>query len=284
VIFYLVVPPLHGTERSPTDPVSILLLPVWPTSSYWFIWALGIFTILAWTISRIPVKWQLIGATLLAMVSTTPGVLDTNNVGWDRVAQNFAFFLVALYAPRLVYRLAARVRPWHAALLMVIYATLALVIAYLGVGRIPGVILLECAVAVAMTIAVSKVLARVTFLDIVNRLGRQSFPLYLLHLFPIAITLALITPVSDNEVLLEWAPAWPYVLASMILIVTLYLFKVTRRFTWLWVSPFRRDRRASTRPAGQKQPRRRDPVVGPQGATEGSPRSGRDEPSNPGGS
>ena len=238
--FYLVVPHLRGTERSPTDLLNIALLPIWPTSSYWFIWALAVFTLLAWLLRKLPVKLQIGLAVALAILSTTPGGLDLDNVGWDRVAANFIFFISAVYFAHPVYRLAARVRVWHAVVLVVTYVGLAALLVLLHLSRIPGLILVESVVAVAMGVALATLLVRVKWLNFMNVLGQYSFQIYLLHLFLVAGALALLAPWAESVWLQRAGNALPFLLAAVVLVASLYLAKFLRRYSFLWVSPFRK--------------------------------------------
>ena len=250
VVFYLVVPHLRGTERSPTDLVNIALLPVWPTSSYWFIWALAIFTLLAWLLRKLPVRVQLVLAGVVAILSTTPGLLDLDNVGWDRVVANFVFFLAAVYFPHTFYRLAARVRLWHAFALVALYAGVAVLLVPLHFSRVPGLILLESAIAIAMGVALATLLVRVKWLNFMNVLGQYSFQIYLLHLFLVAGALALVAPFADSPALERAGNVLPFALAAVVLVLSLYLAKFLRRFSFLWVSPLRRRQTKSvSRPA-----------------------------------
>ena len=239
VAFYLVVPHLRGTERSPTDLLNIVLLPVWPTSSYWFIWALAIFTLLAWLLRKLPIRLQLLLAGVVAALATTPGVLDLGNVGWDRVAANFIFFITAVYFPHSIYRLAARVRVWHAAVLVAAYLGLAVLIVPLHLSRVPGLILLESVVAVAMGVTLATLLVRVRWLKFMSTLGQYSFQIYLLHLFLVASALVLLAPFAESPWLERAGNVLPFLLAAIVLVASLYLAKLLRRFSFLWVSPFR---------------------------------------------
>ncbi|MCU1447407.1 acyltransferase family protein [Cryobacterium sp.] len=249
VVFYVVVPHLRGAESSPTDLRNVALLPVWPTSSYWFIWAMVLFTLGAWLLRKVPPSITIPAAALVALASTTTGGLDLNNVGWDRIMQNFVFFLAAIFIPHATYRFAARIRPWHAVAFMVVYAGLAIATALLHLSRVPGVVLIVSVIGVAMTIALSEKLAKMRGLGFVNTLGAHSFQIYLLHLFVVAIVLAVVAPLADLPALQQIANLLPWALAAFALYVSLLLFKMLRRFSWLWVSPFKRRTTKKPRPS-----------------------------------
>ncbi|WP_158251171.1 acyltransferase family protein [Cryobacterium sp. Y11] len=240
VLFYLVVPYLRLTDTTPTDLLTIALLPVWPTSSNWFIWALAIFTLLAWLLREVPVRVQIGVAGLLAVLATTPNMLDFDNVGWDRVAANFFFFVVAVYFPHTAYRLAARVRVWHAAALVVAYFGLAVLLVPLHLSRVPGLVLIESVVAVAMGVALATLLVRVKWLNFMNVLGQFSLQIYLVHLFLVASALALVAPIAELPWLESAANVLPFALAAIVLVLSVYLSKFLHRFPFLWVSPFRK--------------------------------------------
>jgi uncharacterized membrane protein YcfT len=249
VVFYVVVPHLRGAESSPTDLRTIALLPIWPTSSYWFIWAMVLFTLGAWLLRKVQPTITIPVAALVAVAATTSGGLDLNNVGWDRLMQNFVFFVTAIFIPHATYRFAARIRPWHAVAFMLLYAALAVATALLHLSRVPGVVLTVSIVGVAMTIALSEKLSTVRGLGFVNTLGAHSFQIYLLHLFVVAIVLAVVAPIADLPALQQIANLLPWALAAFALYVSLLLFKLLRRFSWLWVSPFKKRTAKSPRPS-----------------------------------
>jgi uncharacterized membrane protein YcfT len=249
VAFYVVVPHLRGTESSPTDLRTIALLPIWPTSSYWFIWAMVLFTLAAWLLRKVPPSITIPAAALVALAATTSGGLDLNNVGWDRVMQNFVFFVTAIFIPHATYRFAARIRPWQAVAFMLIYAALAVATALLHLSRVPGVVLAVSIIGVAMTIALAEKLSKVRALGFVNTLGAHSFQIYLLHLFVVAIVLAIVAPIADLPALQQISNLLPWALAAFALYTSLLLFKLLRRFSWLWVSPFKKRTARTRRPS-----------------------------------
>lgn len=250
VIFYLVVPHVRESERAPTDVLTIALVPIWPTSSYWFIWALALFALIAWLVRRVPVWLQLTLSGLLAVASSTPGLLDTNNVGWDRVFQNLFFFLIALYGASQLHQLVEKVRIWHVVVLAVAYVFMAILLIPFHGARIPGLVLVEGAIAIALTVSASTLLVRVRWLAFVSALGRASLTIYLIHVFVIALVVALVAPISASAPLVLLANFLPIGLAIIALGASLLLGRFLRRMTWLWVNPFRpRQHRRGPTPA-----------------------------------
>src|SRR3954454_16194295 len=84
--FYFVLP-LGITDIGdlPADsPLSLGLILVWPSSSYWFLYALAIFTLAMWLLRALPVSLHIALAAVLSVL-TTSGVIETHNVGWNRV-------------------------------------------------------------------------------------------------------------------------------------------------------------------------------------------------------
>jgi peptidoglycan/LPS O-acetylase OafA/YrhL len=110
----------------------------------------------------------------------------------------------------------------------------------LHLSRVPGLILLESAVAVAMGVALATLLVRVKWMNFMNTLGQYSFQIYLLHLFLVAGALALLAPFADSPWLQRSGNFLPFLLAAIVLVASLYLAKILRRFSFLWVSPFRK--------------------------------------------
>ena len=131
-------------------------------------------------------------------------------------------------------------RVWHAVVLVVTYVGLAALLVLLHLSRIPGLILVESVVAVAMGVALATLLVRVKWLNFMNVLGQYSFQIYLLHLFLVAGALALLAPWAESVWLQRAGNALPFLLAAVVLVASLYLAKFLRRYSFLWVSPFRK--------------------------------------------
>ncbi|PPG28186.1 hypothetical protein C5D04_00220 [Rathayibacter sp. AY1D2] len=279
VVFYLIVPFSRSEATSPTDPLNVLVLPILPSSSYWFIWALAIFSILAWAIRKVPRWIQLSVAGLLSVASTTTGLLDTDNIGWDRVLQNFIFFLVAMFIPRTFYRFAARVKVWQALALAVSYIGIIAVIVAFDANRIPGVILIASSVAIVLGIAGSQYLVKVRALKIFVTMGQQSFQIYLLHLFVIAVVVAFVPLLGETNVPTGPATVFPFALTVFSLWASLFLFQSLRRFSWLWVSPFSTGKSQKKRLAAKEA---RSAAVQPTAVESAAPVAPADEPADAG--
>jgi peptidoglycan/LPS O-acetylase OafA/YrhL len=104
-------------------------------------------------------------------------------------------------------------------------------------------------IGVAMTIALAEKLSKVRALGFVNTLGAHSFQIYLLHLFVVAIVLAIVAPIADLPALQQISNLLPWALAAFALYTSLLLFKLLRRFSWLWVSPFKKRTARTRRPS-----------------------------------
>jgi len=96
-VFYLVVPGVSGElgELHATHPLTLALLLVWPSSRYWFLYALFLFILLAWLLRRLPAAVQV---GLLAVVSTffTTGLVQTPNLGWNRIGALAVFYVAGV--------------------------------------------------------------------------------------------------------------------------------------------------------------------------------------------
>lgn len=255
-LFYLVVPGLGGGlgELSATDPRALLLLLVWPSSSYWFLHALLIFTLVRWLVAPAPAWAQLVGSALVSTAFTS-GLVATGDVGWDRVGGLFFFFTAGAVLAAPVKTAVARARPRHLAALalagaLVTGALLA------GLRWVPMLVLAGQVVAVAFGLVLCALLPSGggplgRLRRGLSALGEETFTIYLIHLFLIVPAAALVGAVDPS-----WSRGVDVAVQLALSAAALYgsylLARQVRRVRWLylppaWMLPDRR--RPAARPA-----------------------------------
>lgn len=241
-VFYLVVPNVRadGAGEAANDPLALLLILVWPISSYWFIYALFVFTVVFWACRALP-PWVLLGAALVASVLTSSGLLDTDNVGWNRMIEYLVFFVAGAYFHRRVYTAVERIGALGAiGVLFGFGAVAAAATAIPRLGGIPGVAFVGQVLALAAGFALATWLVRLRPLGWLGYVGVRSLNVYLVHIFVIAL---LVLPLALIPEVLDALPGRGLlVIAAMTAVVTALSIVLTRfltRASWLFVYPFR---------------------------------------------
>ncbi|PWJ48640.1 Uncharacterized membrane protein YcfT [Quadrisphaera granulorum] len=237
--FYLVVPNVRsdGAGAQASRPIFLALSPVWPTSSYWFIWALFLLTLVLWLVRR-GRPWLVVTIAALVSVASSSNLVVTGNVGWDRTAEYAVFFLAgAFYSKRLTQAVTAA-RP------VVPLVSVALLLLVAGAGAfvpgargVPGLALVGQVAAIVATATASKYVVRLRPLSWLSYLGARSLPLYLIHVFVIAI-IALGVSVAGLDRLSS--ATTPFLLLAMVVIVvvaSVLLGRVLARVRWLFTPP-----------------------------------------------
>lgn len=252
-IFYTVVPGTNGDLGAlpATDPRSILLLLVWPSNSYWFLYALFWFTLGVWALRQVPVWLKIAGAALIS-TAITSGIASLGNLGWNRTAALFLFFLLGSVFHRRIADAITASGPWTLVGLTAVYLAASIaVVAIPGARGIPFAVTLLQVLAVAAGFVASKYIAMVRPLaSVFSTIGEWSLQIYLLHIFIIVSMASLL------ELLL---PPIGGVLGALIItacaILTTYiavlLSKLTTKVRWLYVPPTTLRRKRARKPAGE---------------------------------
>ncbi|KQX05682.1 MULTISPECIES: acyltransferase family protein [unclassified Leifsonia] len=247
--FYLVIPGLSGElgELPASNPISLALILIWPSSSYWFIYALAVFAFAAWALRKLPPVVHVVLAALLSS-AVTAGLINSGNIGWNRVGALYVFYAFgALYAPR-VFAAVAKVSVQRTLLAAAALVASAAILFLLPARWVPFLVLLGQASAVALGVLLSAYLARLRMLSFVSTMGAESLQIYLLHLFvivPIAGLLGIVLGGVNRGV----GIAIQIALVVVAIVVSLLLSKLTTRVRWLYVPPVIRRRRTAA-PAG----------------------------------
>lgn len=251
-VFYFAVPGLNGElgELPATSPYALPLILFWPSSSYWFLYAMFLFTLFAWLLRGLPVAARV---GIAAAVSTvfSSGLVDSGNIGWNRVGALFVFFVIGIAFAKPIKALVERATAAQFALALAVTLACA-ALALFGFRWVPFLVLLGQLAAVACGLIASKALARVPALDVVSRLGDSSLQIYLLHLFVIVPAVAIVG-------LLQ--PSWPrpvdvavqLALTVLTLVLSMLLARLTARVHWLYLPPRRRRTPAASTPHGMTE-------------------------------
>lgn len=227
--------------------LSFLLLPVWPTTGLWFLYALVLYTLVAKLAQRLPAGVLLVPAAILSVLAAYDLVPTGDNPVWRSIALYLLFFALGARGAGLWRALAERTRAWWAVpALIVVPAAFAAFSAVPSAATGAARVLLST-VCVAACIVLATVLARVPVLSApFVAVGRRTLPIYVMHTLLLAAAAAVI-PVGGAP-----APVVAFGLCTAAILVCLALAAVLGRVPGVFAPPvaWTRDRggkRASTR-------------------------------------
>lgn len=248
---------LMGTE--------LVFAPVAPRLELWFVWALGVFFLLARLLRRVDSRVLLAATGLLCLL--TAGQLDLVNIGWTKAPQYWFFFVLGSRGRRGVLAV-GRAHPALLALGAATWAGATAAAQATGTSTALGVPALLAAAGVVAGIGASRLLARVRLL---RWLGARTLPVYLAHT-PVIIGLAALLAFSGAAAHLAPVASWLVpVVAAVAVLAALglprlphlgFLYEPPQRVVDASVSAWRRTvlrpRRpapAPPAPAGEAHPR-----------------------------
>jgi len=218
------------------------LILVWPhaSTSTWFLYALALYFVLAWSIRRLP-AWSQLTLAALVSIAFDADLLATGNMTLDKMATYFVFFLAAaLLGPRL-REAAGGVRPRHLVVAAAGYLGASVAVSAAGAMWVPGVRLAVSCLAVVFGVTLAVVLSGQPAMRWLELLGRRTLPIYVLHFYPVLVVSALLEPVAGR---IGWAaPVLPPLLTAVAILLSLGVERVTRRVPGLYTLPSVRLRR-----------------------------------------
>ncbi|WP_247674739.1 acyltransferase [Micromonospora sp. C51] len=249
----LALAPDFPTDRASDLGGLLAQLTVTP-SNLWYLYALALYFVVAKALRRFHPAVLLVAAGTLSAVAAA-GLVDTpGNRGG--VYQNLVFFLAGLYLRGYVLRFAEAVTGRRLLLAGAAYAVALAAVAATGTARLPGVAPLVSVLAVLFGVAVAVRLARRPAMgEPLAALGRQTLPIYVLHMPVLALLHRLIAePIAglDEPVRFALALGFPFSLTVAVLTISLGLHRLLLavRASWLFDLPGRGNaaRRPTFRP------------------------------------
>ncbi|MGL4340281.1 MAG: acyltransferase family protein [Rhodoglobus sp.] len=256
-----VFPVVRGDDGiSGRDPLNLLQLFVWPSSSYWFIYALALATLLAWLARRLN---QYLHLGLAAVISALfmSGILNLHNTGWNGLAEKYFFFVAGVVLSRQIYAAATKVRSWHVLTLVVLMLILAVPLMFFRNWIVQLLAFVATVAMLACVIAASVFLARLRSLQFVSYLGAQSFPIYILHLFVVTAATVLARWITQLPLFESYDFPPPRMVGAIIVVLvtvvtvvaSVYLSRWATKLPWLFIPPFAALKRRRLRQAPDSQ-------------------------------
>lgn len=200
-VFFTALPMVRsdGPRHSGRDAALLPLVLVAPGSIYWFLWALAVVTVVTWLLRRYPVA-SVVGAVLISG-AVTSGLVVTGVFAWDRTLAFLAPYVVGVHAGPWVVR-AVTAMTWRRVGLALGLAALVLaaLVAVPLTRRVPGAALLGQAAVLAAALGAAHLVAGQRWTRWPRDLGRRSLPLYLVHLYPVALLTILVERVPALHV------------------------------------------------------------------------------------
>jgi uncharacterized membrane protein YcfT len=225
--YFLVVPNPTGMDE--TNVVDLLLAPVRPSNGLWFLFALAVFFVVAKALDgRLDWRIQLAIAALISIWFFARA--DTGNIAWNGMGRYVLFFMVGLFFRDKITGFVER-RGLPTGLLFGL-AFVAFSAAVLLVrDRAPwitGALVLASLLAIAAGLLVSRFLVRFHGMRWLPWVGRNTLPVYVLHIFFVNILIGLVLLVSDQPWLEALRLAIPFAVALVSVLLAIGLWRVTR--------------------------------------------------------
>jgi uncharacterized membrane protein YcfT len=234
---FFVAMPLEVDPDNSADPKWLLWLPLLPGPSLWFLYALAVFSIVGKLMRRVPAPVQLAAAAVLSAFAGA-GLLQFDSFAWTFMARYLFFFILGYHARHLIERLARSTSLLKAVLAAGACVAGAAGAVALDLRDILGIAFLLNLFAVTFGVLFAAEIARFRVGRPLVVLGRQTLPVYLLHVHLLALVMLGVRQV-DLPVVVQFGA--PLVLAVALTALSLLTHRllVAAGATWLFALPSR---------------------------------------------
>ncbi|MFP5073007.1 acyltransferase family protein [Pseudonocardia nantongensis] len=226
------------------DTTALLLSPLVPAPSMWFLYALAVFSVAARLLRPVPAP-ALLAVTALLSALVGAGTIEIASFGWEFMARYAFFFVLGWHGRRLVERLAATASLPRVAVAGVVAAGAAAGAVLLGLHEVPGVAFVLNLLAVTGGVLVAAELVRWRIGRVVIALGRRTLPIYLTNVLVIGVVTTLLAglqlPAPAQYVMVALVTALAVVAALL-----LHRALLRARCGWLYDLPGRWAARPAT--------------------------------------
>lgn len=225
--YFLVVP--NPTGMDDTNLVDLALAPIRPSNGLWFLYALAVFFVAAKLLHG-RVDWR-IQLAVAAVISTWFFArADTGNIAWNGIGRYVLFFMIGLFFRDRIMRFVER-RGLPTGLLfsaLFLGFTAAVLLVRSRVPMVTGLLVLGSLLAIAGGLVVSRFLVRFEWMRWLPWIGRNTLPVYVLHIFFVNILIGLVLLARDEQWVRVLGPALPLVVATVAVVLSIGFWLLTR--------------------------------------------------------
>ncbi|MGO3885238.1 MAG: acyltransferase family protein, partial [Mycetocola sp.] len=225
-----------AARGEPINPLGALkqylLSPLEPRLELWFIWALGLFFVLAKVTRRAPYAAQIGTAAVISALALTDWtaltgspVGESMNVGWTGMAKYYLFFIAGLLLRQPITRAVNRLSPRRGAVILLVWLAMSLLSVGCGARAIPGFAFVTALCGVAAGFTLARALSRVPLLGF---LGSRTLPIYVTHTPVIILTVAALTPLLTTATHPVLAVVLPPAVAALSVTCAVFLDTAVR--------------------------------------------------------
>jgi uncharacterized membrane protein YcfT len=172
------------------NDINLLLAPVRPSNGLWFLYALALFFVIMKLLDG-RVDWRVQLALTAVQSAWFFARADTGNIAWNGIGRYFVFFMLGCFFRDRIMRLVERRGLPSGLILGLSFVGLAAGLITLD-GRVPFItsaLVFVSLLAVASGLVVARYLTRLSGASWVSTVGRNTLPIYVLHvLFVSGIT------------------------------------------------------------------------------------------------
>ncbi|RZT84763.1 acyltransferase-like protein [Pseudonocardia sediminis] len=181
---FAVLPTGTAPATATQSATGLLLSPVVPAPSLWFLYALAVFSLAARLLRRVPAAVLLV-VTAVSSAFVGAGTVEIGSFGWEFMARYAFFFVLGWHGRRLVGRLASATSPPRVLAGGLLAGAAAAAAVLLGVRDVPGVAFALNLLAVGVGVLLAAEIVRWRAGRVVVALGRATLPIYLTNVLVI---------------------------------------------------------------------------------------------------
>lgn len=181
------IEPRIGSSRGDTTTVADLGEELFrPITEIWFLEALLVYLVLAKLLRRVPTA-LLLGAAGVLSIAVGSWLVETGNFAWDSTGSDFVFFVLGLRGRDVLVRAVERAAPWHAPVAVAGFVTAVVVLAETDTWGHPVTVLPVSVLGVVAALTTADRIASTASGRVLMSLGRQTLPVFLLHVTVIGL-------------------------------------------------------------------------------------------------